>query len=95
MKDYSKKLTNEQRTVKAFTDPLNRIIEKLTDGNMKRKEKDKYVIIDLRNMDYMKNENGKINYYDTEEEAIEACNKALEINPKLPIAYNRVTIQYV
>lgn len=29
----------------------------------------KYVIIDLRNMDFMKNEEGKINYYDTEDEA--------------------------
>jgi hypothetical protein len=27
----------------------------------------KYVIIDLRNMDFMKNEEGKIKYYDTEE----------------------------
>lgn len=34
---------------------------------------DKYVIIDLRNMDYMKDENGKINYYDTEEEAGLVC----------------------
>lgn len=43
---------------------------------MKRKEngmKDKYVIIDLRNMDYMKDENGKINYYDTMEEACSTC----------------------
>jgi len=43
---------------------------------MKRKEndmKDKYVIIDLRNMDYMKNEDGKINYYDTEQEAVLVC----------------------
>ena len=35
--------------------------------------KDKYVIIDLRNMDYMKDEKGKINYYDSEEEAGEVC----------------------
>lgn len=35
--------------------------------------KDKYVIIDLRNMDYMKNADGKINYYDTEQEACEVC----------------------
>lgn len=33
----------------------------------------KYVIIDLRNMDYMKNEEGKINFYDTEEEARLTC----------------------
>ena len=33
----------------------------------------KYVIIDLRNMNYMKDENGKINYYETEEEACLVC----------------------
>jgi uncharacterized protein YacL (UPF0231 family) len=33
----------------------------------------KYVIIDLRNMDLMKNKEGKINYYDTEEEACTIC----------------------
>jgi hypothetical protein len=32
-----------------------------------------YVIIDLRNMDFMKNEEGKINYYYTEEEACTVC----------------------
>lgn len=32
-----------------------------------------YVIIDLRNMDFMKDENGKIIYYDTEEEACNVC----------------------
>ena len=43
---------------------------------MKRKDndmKDKYVIIDLRNMDYMKNEEGKINYYDNLEDACLTC----------------------
>tara|TARA_B000000475_G_scaffold242722_1_gene214207 strand:- start:130 stop:297 length:168 start_codon:yes stop_codon:yes gene_type:complete len=35
--------------------------------------KDKYVIIDFRNMDYMKDEFGKIKYYDTEDEACEVC----------------------
>ena len=35
--------------------------------------KGKYVIIDLRNMDFMKNEKGEINYYDTLEEAGETC----------------------
>ena len=35
--------------------------------------KGQYVIIDLRNMDFMKNEEGKINYYDTEEEACDVC----------------------
>jgi hypothetical protein len=32
-----------------------------------------YVIIDLRNMDFMKDKDGKIIYYDTEEEASEVC----------------------
>ena len=31
-------------------------------------QKHKYVIIDLRNMDYMKDEDGNINYYETEYE---------------------------
>ena len=34
--------------------------------------KGQYVIIDLRNMDFMK-EDGKIVYYNTEEEACEVC----------------------
>lgn len=34
---------------------------------------DKYVIIDFRTMDYMKNKYGKIIYYDTENEACEVC----------------------
>lgn len=32
-----------------------------------------YVIIDLRNMDYMKDKEGKIKYYDTKKEASETC----------------------
>lgn len=35
--------------------------------------KGKYVIIDLRNMDYMKDEEGKIEFYDTQEEAELIC----------------------
>lgn len=35
--------------------------------------KGKYVIIDLRNMDFMKNKKGEINYYDTLEEASVTC----------------------
>lgn len=35
--------------------------------------KGQYVIIDLRNMDFMKDENGKINYYDTMDEACSTC----------------------
>ena len=34
--------------------------------------KNKYVIIDLRSMDYMKNKDGEINYYDTMDEACSA-----------------------
>jgi hypothetical protein len=33
----------------------------------------KYVIIDIRNMDFMKNEKDEINYYDTEEQARLVC----------------------
>lgn len=33
----------------------------------------KFVIIDLRNMDFMKNEKSEINYYDTFEEACSVC----------------------
>ena len=32
-----------------------------------------YVIIDLRNMDFMKNNEGKINYYNTIDEAFSTC----------------------
>ena len=35
--------------------------------------KGQYVIIDLRNMDFMKNEKGEINYYDTLDEAASTC----------------------
>ena len=35
--------------------------------------KGKYVIINLINMDFMKNEEGVIEYYDTAEEARETC----------------------
>ena len=35
--------------------------------------KGKYVIIDLRNMDFMKDKSGNINYYDTEEDASRVC----------------------
>jgi uncharacterized protein YacL (UPF0231 family) len=35
--------------------------------------KGQYVIINLLNMDFMKNKEGKINYYDTEEEAFIVC----------------------
>ena len=35
--------------------------------------KGKYVIIDLKNMDYMKDDLGKIKTYKTLEEALETC----------------------
>ena len=35
--------------------------------------KGQYVIIDLRNMDFMKDKEGKISYYDTMEEACATC----------------------
>ncbi len=35
--------------------------------------KDQYVIIDLRDMDFMKDARGNINFYATEEEARETC----------------------
>jgi hypothetical protein len=35
--------------------------------------KGQYVIISLIDMDFMKNKEGKINYYDTEEEAFIVC----------------------
>jgi hypothetical protein len=35
--------------------------------------KGQYVIIDLRNMEVMKDKEGKIKYYNTEEEACETC----------------------
>jgi hypothetical protein len=35
--------------------------------------KDKYVIINLENMDYMKDSDNKINLYETDEDAIEVC----------------------
>lgn len=34
---------------------------------------DKYVIINIRNMDFMKDDEGKIIFYDTEEEACSTC----------------------
>ena len=35
--------------------------------------KDQYVIIDLRDMDFMKDEFGAIKYYDTMEDACSTC----------------------
>ena len=41
--------------------------------------KDQYVIIDLRNMDFMKDKDGKINYYDTEEDACLTCGNEIDL----------------
>ena len=35
--------------------------------------KGQFVIIDLRNMDFMKDKNGKIKYYDTMDKACTTC----------------------
>jgi len=35
--------------------------------------KGQYVIIDLRNMDFMKDKDGKIIFYDTEHEVFDVC----------------------
>jgi tRNA (Thr-GGU) A37 N-methylase len=35
--------------------------------------KGQFIIVDLRNMHFMKNKEGKINYYDTMEEACDVC----------------------
>ena len=44
------------------------------DGGTKLKTMEgQYVIIDLRTMDFMKNESGNIVYYDTEEQAGIVC----------------------
>jgi hypothetical protein len=37
------------------------------------KRKSKFVIIDLRNMDFMKDEEGGFKFYDTREEASDVC----------------------
>ena len=35
--------------------------------------KGQYVIIDIRNMDYMKDDNDKMIFFDTEDEALSVC----------------------
>jgi hypothetical protein len=40
---------------------------------IEKKETDKYVIIDFKTMDYMKNEKDEINLYVTEDEAASIC----------------------
>jgi hypothetical protein len=43
------------------------------ENTLENKETGKYVIVDFKTMDYMKDKNGKINIYDTEEEAASTC----------------------
>lgn len=40
---------------------------------MTAENKNKYVIIDFNTMDYMKDKDGKINVYDTEDKASSIC----------------------
>jgi hypothetical protein len=54
----------------------------------------KYVIIDLRTMDFMKDEHGIIKYYDTEEEAGLTCGiQELENAWVLKLIYNHIEAQ--
>ena len=51
----------------------------------------KYVIIDLRTMDFMKDEHGIIKYYDTEEEAGLTCGiQELENAWIMKLIYNHI-----
>jgi hypothetical protein len=53
--------------------------------------KGQYVIIDLRNMDFMKNEEGEINYYNTEDEASLVCGMyELENAWVMKLIYNHI-----
>ena len=50
------------------------MVQVLEDGGTKLKTMEgQYVIIDLRTMDFMKDESGNIVYYDTEEQAGIVC----------------------
>ena len=51
----------------------------------------KYVIIDLRTMDFMKDEHGIIKYYDTEEDAGLTCGiQELENAWVMQLVYNHI-----
>jgi hypothetical protein len=55
----------------------------------------KYVIIDLRNIGYMKDENGDIIYYDTEEEARNVCGMYEFVNAwVMKLVYNHIEKSY-
>jgi hypothetical protein len=54
-------------------------------------KKGKFVIIDLRNMDFMKDENGMICVYDTEEFASDVCGMyEFENTWVLELKYNHI-----
>lgn len=64
-------------------------------GEVENEMKGKYVIIDLRNMDFMKNEEGKINYYDTEDEACLVCGMyEFENAWVMKLIYNHIEAEY-
>ena len=51
----------------------------------------KYVIIDLRNMGYMKDKDGSIIYYDTEDEARNICGMYEFVNAwVMKLVYNHI-----
>ena len=56
--------------------------------------KGKYVIIDLRNMDIMKDRDGNIIYYNTEEEACNVCGINEFVNAwVMKLVYNHIEEQ--
>ena len=58
--------------------------------------KGKYVIIDLRDMECLKNENGEIDYFDTMEAARTACGMyELEGAWVMQLMYNHKEIHYI
>lgn len=64
-------------------------------GEVENGMKGQYVIIDLRNMDFMKNEEGKINYYDTEDEACLVCGMyEFENAWVMKLIYNHIEAEY-
>ena len=53
-----------------------------------------YVIIGLRSMDFFKDENGKIKYYDTEEEACNICGiYELKNAWVMKLVYNHIEVE--
>ena len=57
--------------------------------------KGQYVIIDLRNMDFMKNKEGKINFYNTKDEALEVCGiYEFEDAWVMKLVHNHIEINY-